>query len=337
MKAVVLGEDRDIHVREVPQPTAGPGEVLLKVDYCGICGTDLHAPQLDIFRVGVTLGHEFAGEIVDVGPGVTGWKVGDRVCVNPNGDVCGQCAFCRAGQFHLCPHLWETVIGLVKNGGMAPYAAVKAVTLHRLPPGVSSKQGAWVEPLAVAVRMVRNSEIKLGEPAIVFGAGPIGLLAIKALRANGAGQITVVEPSPFRGEMAGRSGADVVVNPFKEDLAERFPDPATAPAYAFECAGVASAVEAALRVLRPHGRLTVVGIATQNPFFRPADLIFKEIDIRGSFIYLEEFDLAIDLLNRGTIEVESLITDVRPVEDGPAAFAAMRQPEKAIKIVLKGH
>jgi (R,R)-butanediol dehydrogenase/meso-butanediol dehydrogenase/diacetyl reductase len=335
MNAVVFGDDGGVHVREVPRPQAGRGEVLIKVDYCGICGSDLHAAPPD-FRAGVTMGHEFAGEIVDVGAGVTGWTVGDRACVNPNGDWCGTCAYCRAGEVNMCPRIWDTVVGLARNGGMAPFAAVAGKTLHRLPAGVSSLQGAWVEPLAVAIRTVRNSGIGLGDRAVVFGAGPIGLLVIQVLRSAGVGEITAVEPSALRAALAARCGAHAIVNPRSEDVLERFADPVTAPRFAFECTGVAAVTETALRVLGPRGRLTVTGFARENPFYRAQDLLFKELEIRGSFIYVDEFEIAIDLLDRGAIDVEPLVTDVRPFASGPDAFEAMRRSDSAVKIMLSG-
>jgi threonine dehydrogenase-like Zn-dependent dehydrogenase len=335
MQAVVLGADGEAHVSDVPEPEAGPGQVLIKVDYCGICGSDLHAGGMGVFKTGVVMGHEFAGEIVDVGEGVQGWREGERATVNPNGDWCGECGFCLAGDHTRCPQIWETVIGVVRSGGMAPYVAVSAITLHRLPDGVSTQQGAWTEPLAVAVRMVRNSEIRLGDSAVVFGAGPIGLLVVQMLRAAGAGEITVVEPSAARGAVAVDTGADAVVNPFTEDLEARFADPATAPQYAFECVGVPAVTETALKILRPRGRLTIAGISLEKPYFVATDLIFKELDIRGSFIYQQEFAQAIELLNRGSVDVESLTSDVRPVAAAESAFGDMRQPEKAIKILLR--
>lgn len=234
----------------------------------------------------------------------------------------------------MCPGIWDTVVGLARNGGMAPYVAVRETTLHRLPDGVSSRQGAWVEPLAVALRTIRSSGIRLGDQAVVFGGGPIGLLVIHVLRASGAGAITAVEPSPLRAGLAADCGADFVVHP--EDVLERFADPVRAPRFAFECAGVAGVTETALRILGPRGRLTVTGFARENPFYRASDLLFKELEIRGSFIYLDEFAMAIDALDRGAVDVEALTTDVRPVNEGPAAFAAMRRSDTAVKILLGG-
>src|SRR5262245_56791116 len=143
MQAVVLGADGDANVADVPEPAAAAGQVLIKVDYCGICGSDLHAGGMGLFKTGVVMGHEFAGEIVDVGPGVAGWSEGDRATVNPIGDWCGECAFCRIGDYTRCPQIWDTVIGVVRSGGMAPYVAVNAMTLHRLPDGLSTRAGAW--------------------------------------------------------------------------------------------------------------------------------------------------------------------------------------------------
>jgi 2-desacetyl-2-hydroxyethyl bacteriochlorophyllide A dehydrogenase len=325
MKAVVF--DGSEQLRDVPVPEVCPGEVLLQVRCCGICGSDLHAAQPD-FRVGVTMGHELAGEVVAVGRNVTGWQAGDRACVNPNGDWCGECGWCRSGAHNMCPAIWDTVIGLARDGGMAAYAAVPARSLHRLPAGVSMRQGAWVEPLAVALRAVRRSGIGLGDPAVVFGAGPIGLLVVALLRAAGAGHITVVEPSPLRARLAHEMGAGDVLAPGGEAAI------AIAPSHAFECTGVAAVTETALRVLRPRGRLTVTGFARRQPAYRSEDLLFKELEIRGSFIYVEEFAMAIDLLDRGAVDVEALTTDVRPIESALDAFHEMRQAD-AVKILLR--
>ena len=334
MTAVVFGEDGAERLREVPVPVPGPGEALVRVAFCGICGSDLHAAEPD-FRPGVTMGHELAGTIVELGPGVEGWRVGDRVCVNPNGDWCGRCAYCRAGQFNMCPAIWETVVGLARDGGMAAAAAVPAQTLHALPEAVSTRQGAWVEPLAVAVRAVRTSGIAVGDDAVVFGAGPIGLLAIQVLRAAGAGRITAVEPAAARAGLAARCGADELLDPGAEDVVERFADPAAAPAHAFECTGVAAVTETALRVLRPHGRLTVTGFPRERVSYRAQDLLFKELEIRGSFIYVDEFATAIDLLARGAVDVTALTSDVRPVAAGLEAFRELRAGG-AVKILLRG-
>jgi 2-desacetyl-2-hydroxyethyl bacteriochlorophyllide A dehydrogenase len=333
MIGVVFGGDHRPQVQELPEPTPGPDEVLLHVHFCGICGSDLHAAPPD-FQVGVTMGHEFAGEVVAVGRDVRGWRVGDRACVNPNGDWCGRCWACRHGLHNMCPHIWPTVVGLARNGGMAPLAAVRDRLLHRLPDEVSTRHGAWVEPLAVALRTVRRSELAVGDPAIVFGAGPIGLLVTTLLRAAGATEITCVEPNKARAVAALAAGADHVVDPSETPVEEHFPDPVNAPAHAFECTGVAEVLRSAVKVLRPHGRVTVTGFARRSPLFDAADLLFKEIEIRGSFIYDDEFPAAIELLARGGVDVDSLTSAVVDVGDGPAAFNRMLTSADTIKVLL---
>jgi threonine dehydrogenase-like Zn-dependent dehydrogenase len=217
---------------------------------------------------------------------------------------------------------------------MAPYATVRARTLHRLPESVSLRQGAWVEPLAVALRTVRRSGIALGDDAIVFGAGPIGLLVTKLLRATGVSHITAVEPTATRAEAARAAGADIVLDPTTTSLEEAFPDPFRAPGFAFECTGVASVVKSAVRSLRPHGRLMVTGLAREDPSFSAADLLFKEIEITGSFIYTDEFPAAIDLLARRVVDVEPLISDVLDFGEGLQAFDQMLHSSSTIKVLL---
>lgn len=335
MKAIVLDHTGVETVGDVPDPTPVTGGVVVKVDFCGICGSDLHAHQQG-FETGVVLGHEFAGEIIEIGSGVTDYRVGDRVCVNPNGDWCGRCTFCRAGEHNLCTDLPRTAIGVARHGGMAPYAAVPARTLHRLPDNVTTEQGAWVEPLATALRGVRRSGVAMGDSAIVFGGGPIGLLVITLLRAMGASRITAFEPSPARAAKAAEVGADLVVDPLTSAPETVFADLANAPQHAFECSGAPSAVESALRVLRPRGVLTVTGLARKPPSYQASDLLLKELTIRGSYIYDGEFTQAIDLLDRGVFDVAPLTSGVRGIEGGPDAFADMRSAADLVKVLLSG-
>jgi threonine dehydrogenase-like Zn-dependent dehydrogenase len=153
VKAVVLTPERKLELEDRPVREPGPREVLIASEYCGICGTDLHAADLDIFAPPVTIGHEFSGVIAALGPGVTGWHVGDRVAVNPNGNTCNVCEACRASRPNLCTTaVFDNGLGVRRDGGMAEFATIPAVHLHQLPDSVDSKRGAWTEPLAVAIR-----------------------------------------------------------------------------------------------------------------------------------------------------------------------------------------
>ena len=262
MKAIVLRDGKTITLEERPEPEPREGEVLVRTSFCGICGTDLHAPRLpDLFVPNVVMGHEFAGDIVAVGPDVSGWKPGDQVTINPNGNICGECEECRAGRSNLCRTLLRgRVVGVQRDGGMAEYVSLPIVVLHRLPLGVTALQGAWVEPLAVAMRAVRVAEFRVGGTALVLGAGPIGLLTLQVLRSAGAGYVAVVEPSPLRREQAERLGADVIVDPRGESPAGLFESDLTPPEYVFECAGIPGGIAMCAAVVRPGGCITVVGV-----------------------------------------------------------------------------
>ncbi|WP_158805713.1 alcohol dehydrogenase catalytic domain-containing protein [Acidisoma sp. L85] len=160
MKAIVLSNDRRPELRDIFHPSPTAGQVVLEVDHCGICGSDLHAATSSIYRTGVVMGHEFSGRIVEAAHDVVGWKVGDYVCINPNGAYCGLCSNCRKGQFNLCPQILTNSIGAAEPGRMAEFAAVDARTLHQLPEGMSGAQGSWVEPTAVAMTAVRRHRIR---------------------------------------------------------------------------------------------------------------------------------------------------------------------------------
>jgi 2-desacetyl-2-hydroxyethyl bacteriochlorophyllide A dehydrogenase len=333
MKAVVF-EAGGERFTDVPEPELHPGHLMLQIAFCGICGSDLHAGEPD-FHYGTVMGHEFSAIVSGVGEGVEGWVIGERVCVNPNDGWCGHCAFCAAGELTMCPEIWDNAVGLARNGGLASRVSVPEKMVHRLPDAVSLEMGAWVEPLAVALRTVRRSEASIGDTAVVFGAGPIGLLVTMLLRAAGLAEVTVVETSPERRAKAAEVGAAYVINPLELDPVAYFSEPAKAPKYAFECTGVAEVTETAVRVLRPHGRLTVTGFARNPPSYRAADLLFKEIDIRGSFIYIEEFAMAIDLLARGVVDVSPLISGIVDLSDVERAFKSMRSSPAAIKYLIQ--
>jgi (R,R)-butanediol dehydrogenase/meso-butanediol dehydrogenase/diacetyl reductase len=333
MLAVTFTGSHRPRVADVAEPLAGPAEVVIEVGYCGICGSDLHASAPE-FRKGVVMGHEFAGEIVEVGPQVSGWRTGERVSVNPNGVYCGTCTACLRGLHNLCPRIWDHVVGLARPGGMTRYVSVPSQTLHRLPDSVSTQRGAWAEPVAVALRTVRRSEISVGESAIVFGAGPIGLLVTQLLKTAGAAEIAVVEPNPVRASLALSCGATSAIDPGVQRIQEMFPDPLAAPSHAFECTGIPEVMNSAVAALAPRGRVTVTGLARSAPVYRPQDLLFKEIEIRGSFIYDQEFDEAISLLARGVVDVDSLTTGVVGVVDGPAAFERMLNSTDTVKMLI---
>ena len=333
MRAVKVAEDRRLVVVECPEPEPGPGQALVEVSYCGICGSDLHFRDVpELFPAGTVPGHEFSGRIVNVGDGLHGWSVGDRVCVLPFGQ-CGDCALCRAGDEQVCPHAVSNGVGLGtgRPGAYAGQVVVDERMLFSLPDSVDDRAGTLVEPLAVAIRAVDQARVDVDEPVLVLGAGPIGLLTALVLRHRGVRQIVVCSRNPARAERAAALGLDTL--PIDE-VALR--PPADSPACVFECAGTPAAAQLAVQALRQLGRLLLVGLSLTALDLAAPAIVIKELEIRGVIAYRRaQFQAAIDMLAAGAIPVDELITGIVPLVEAEAAFQALtaRGTEK-LKILL---
>jgi len=347
MKALRWHARHDVRLDTVAEPTAGPGEVLIAVGACGICGSDLHE-YLDgplyipkgphpLTGVGppVTLGHEFAGRVVEVGPGAAGVRAGDRVTVNPC-LLCGTCAWCRRGQANHCARLGT--LGLSRDGAFAPLVAAPASGCHALPPGLTNDEGAFVEPLAVTVHAVHRARLQPGARAVVIGAGPIGLLLLQVLRARGAGWVAVVEPRAERRRLARELGADHAIDPGAADPARAVAD-LTGEDRAdltFECVGSAPAFATAVRVTGKGGRIVLVGLVPAAVSVNLLQLLAHEKEIVGSSAYVSEFPEAIALLASGQVRVAPLVTGRVPLADAlEGGLEALRRPEAGhVKILV---
>ena len=334
MKAVILNDQRRHELVTMADPAPSPTEVLIRPHFCGICGSDLHAPELDLFRSGVVSGHEFAGEVVAVGREVTGFSVGQAVTANPNGKVCNDCRYCREGRYNLCRvATWDNPLGVARDGGMAEFVALEAAYVHALPEGLDTRRGAWTEPLAVALRAVRTTPVRIGDSAAVIGGGPVGQLAIQLLRQAGVSRVVLVEPSPFRRRMATRLGADEVLTP-EELTAARAGGDFREVDHVLECSGFVGAVQTALTMVAAGGAIRLVGMSPTPPSFDAVDLVSREVQLLGGFIYVEEFAQAIDLLAADRIDVDTLTTHLTALTDFAQAFVALRQPEEAMKVLI---
>ena len=335
MRALVLTDGNRYTIEERPMPEPDAGEVLFRTHYSGICGTDLHAPQLGNYGHDVVIGHEFAGEVVAVGPRVEGWQIGDRAAIHPKGDPCGACSECGEGWRNLCS---DPVVGMnpgiLRDGGMAAFASIPSGKLRRLPDNVSLLEGAWAEPIAIALRSVSRSGFLVGRKAVVVGSGPIGLLVTMLLRHAGASNITVLEPSEMRREKAAQVGADLTIDPLTDDPATIFGGSLPRPDYVFECSAAAPALATAVEIIKPHGTLTLVGVPMDTvplPSFRA---ITKEITIRSSVSNVDEIDMAIELLAAKRLDVTALTSDVVPLEGALDALERLEQG-RAIKILVQ--
>ena len=330
MKAAVFHGPRDIRLDDVPEPEVRPGAVKVKVDWCGICGTDLHeylAGPIFIPPPGsphpitgetlpLTLGHEFAGSVVDVGDGVEGVSTGDAVAIEPV-FRCGECPACLRGAPNLCEKLG--FYGLMGGGGgMSEYAVMPSYMIHRLPEGLSSEQGALVEPIAVGLRAVRRARFEAGQSAVVFGGGPIGAVTVQCLKALGAGQIIVAEVAEARKYKAIEIGADVVIDPTEEDIVARVRELTGGEGadHSFDAAGIQATLSAALGATRKGGAVTIISIWEGPVRLNPNDIVLAELDVRGTICYTpEDFADTITMLRNGTISTEGIITERIELDD----------------------
>jgi len=333
MKALVLKGPERLEIENVAIPKPADGQVLIRVKYCGICGSDLHAYHVGKPE-GLILGHEFTGEIVDIGPGVTGWNPGQRVAVIP-GVLCGTCYSCRQGLYNLCERSMYGGLGLTAPGAMAEYICVKSDMLRELPENVDFLNGALAEPLAVSLHAIYQGNLQVGEKVLITGAGPIGMLCLKLALIGGASEIWVIESNPRRREMAHKAGASYVLPPERDSLRmiRRCAEPGIN--LALECAGVPDALNMALKSVRPRGRVVVAGIHQIPVEVEFNRIAVKEIQIRGSFGFIGEMESALNLISKNTGDFETIITDVVSLEEAPAAFHDLFKSRRGLKTVIK--
>jgi 2-desacetyl-2-hydroxyethyl bacteriochlorophyllide A dehydrogenase len=333
VRAVEVAEDRRLVAVECPAPEPGPGQVLVEVSYCGICGSDLHFREVpELFPAGTVPGHEFSGRIIAAGDGVRGWSAGNRVCVLPFGQ-CGECAVCRAGNEQVCPHAVSNGVGLGtgRPGAYAGQVVVDERMLFSLPDSVDDQAGTLVEPLAVAIRAVDRARVVVDEPVLVLGAGPIGLLTALVLRHRGVRRTMVCSRNPARAQRAAALGLETV----SIDEVALIP-PAESPVCVFDCAGTPAAAQFAVQMLRPLGRLLLVGLSL-TPLDLPAPtIVIKELGIHGVIAYRRaQFQAAIDMLAADAIPVAELITEIVPLAEAEAAFQALTaHGSEKLKILL---
>ena len=313
----------NVAVEEVTVPEPGPGQVLVQVVNCGICGSDLHMMIEGWGQPGFVGGHETSGVVARVGKAVSGWTAGDRVVVGPS-PRCGECRRCKEQKPSQCERRSEMGTG-GHMGAFAGFTVENASSLIAIPDGMSDRAAALAEPLAVALHGITRSGIQTGDTAMVFGAGPIGALTIAALKARGITQVAVVEPGATRRRLAGQLGASEVLEPSDLELFKPWePDKIAARAVdvVLECSGKKAAMEAGLSQLKRGGRLVLVGAGMEPPSFDPNRLLLNELEVCGSFVYdADGFEQALSLLASDGFPVDILIEPAEVPLDG--LFQAM--------------
>jgi (R,R)-butanediol dehydrogenase/meso-butanediol dehydrogenase/diacetyl reductase len=338
MAAAVLKGPGRLEIEEVPVPDPGPGDVLVEVDRCGICGSDLHMVLEGWGQPGSVPGHEWTGVVAAVGEGVDRWRPGDVVIGGPM-VRCGECAMCQAGRPSLCSG--RDTPGLdVERGALARYKLQPADELLLLPDGLDRRAAALAEPLAVALHGITQSRVQPGQRAIVFGAGPIGALTIAALRALGIDDVVCIEPGERRQELARAVGATEVRHPDDLDIAN-IAEPGRvvdgAADVVLECSGNAKAMEAGLTQLVRGGTLVLVGAGIHPPRFDPNRILLNELVITGAFTYDKDgFDRAVELLQSGRLPIDALLEpDDVPLDGVLDAMRGLAEGRLAGKVLVK--
>jgi 2-desacetyl-2-hydroxyethyl bacteriochlorophyllide A dehydrogenase len=321
MRAIVLDRPGSFRVAELPDPTPGEGQIVVKVDACGVCGTDIHIMDGEFppTPYPITPGHEFAGTVVAVAsdvPAQMGLRVGTKVAVDPS-LYCGYCRRCRSGRDNLCEN-WAA-IGDTVSGAFAEYVAVPAVNAHRLPDGIDGQLGAMVEPLACAVHGLRRLGPLFGDTVVLTGAGTMGLLLLQLLVHSGAGPVTVVDRVSDRLEVARKLGAARTAAGLSELDGERFE-------IGVDATGVPAVVDGVTGLLDRGGRLLVFGVspAEATISLSPFRVYNDELTVTGSMAILRSFAPAVELIGSGAIDPRPLLSEPLPLEEFGEALHRVR-------------
>jgi len=334
MKAAVVLDACCMELQHVPTPTIRDDELLLKVRYCGICGSDLHLYKYCLFNPPAILGHECSAEIVEVGKNVAGWNAGDKVLAHA-GAACGVCADCVAGASDLCLDAAHMGLGR-RPGAYAEYLRAAPQMLIRLPDDANLKLAALAEPLSNAYRAAVRADITPGDRALVLGAGPLGLCVIVCLRRLGVETIIVSEPNPTRAAAAARVGATTVVNPHEQNLSEVIESlPGGAPNAVFEVVGTREVIEEAFALTPAGGRTVLLGICMESVQTVPVRWVVEEVSVIGSIgCDDEQFKECADWIVRGEVDVEPLISHVIGIEEVPVVFERLLHPTDELKVLI---
>ncbi len=314
MRSSVFYGKEDMRIEERPIPNFGNEEVMIQVKACGICGTDVHIYEGDEGSASVDkptiLGHEFSGVITQVGENVTKFKVGDRVCVDPNW-YCGNCEPCRDGVVHFCENMLS--YGVTLDGGFSEYCAVNQRQVYLLGENTSFEQGAMVEPLGCCLHGIDMCDIKAGDKVVVVGGGMIGLLMVQLAKLEGAAKVALLEPVEAKREVGLEMGADIVIDPIAQNTKEELKKAGFKRVnVVIECVGKPATIESAIDIAGYKSIVMMFGLTKPEEIVnvKPFQIFKKEIVLKASFINPCTQNRALDLIDNGRIDVSSMIYDV---------------------------
>lgn len=328
--AVMQGLHKPLAIETIADPTPGEGDVVVRVGRCGICGSDLHMTEDPAYGQGPgsVLGHEFAGEVVALGRGVDGLKTGDLVSVIPL-QSCGTCHACQSGEVQWCERF-----GL-QGGGYAEYALTRPNQCVRLPSSSSLADGAIVEPLAVALHGVVLSRMKIGDKVLVLGAGPIGLAIAFWARRFGAGRVVVQDLAEWQRNRALQMGAHDFVVDHGDPVGSAERALRGKADVVFECAGVPGLIAQAVDQVRNDGTITLLGLCTRPDSFNSFAMLSKQVKlVTSAFFTRQEYEAALDTLDRGAVEPRLLVTETISLEATPDVFESLRKRTHQCKVLI---
>lgn len=323
MRAAVIQAGGSFEITDVPEPRPGGGELLIRVDACGLCGSDVKAR--DAMPAGTIMGHEFGGEVVEVGSGVSGFALGTRIAVLPVAP-CGSCTWCQSGYVIHCPH--ARLIGLGQlGGGFAELAVVSAIGAFPMPAGIDPLHSALVEPYAVGLHSVRTGGLQPGDDVLVIGAGSVGLTSIAWARSLGANRVSAVDPTGVRRETATAVGASDVMTSIDEVEPDSYD-------LVIECVGKPGLLDQAIAATRPRSRVAVVGVCFEPDTLSSIVALMKEVSVRFAVYYTpEEFRTVIDAFASGQVDPTRLLSssaDLATINSAFERFAADPAPGKVL-------
>jgi L-iditol 2-dehydrogenase len=329
----VLRRPGDVVVEERPIPRAGPAEVVVRVSSVGVCGSDTH--YYDHGRIGrfvmekpLVLGHEAAGEVTDLGPGVTRLTVGQRVSIEP-GVPDLTCTQCLAGRYNLCPNMQFFATPPI-DGAFAEYVVVHEAFAHPVPEGIGDDAAALLEPLSVGIWACTKAGVTAGSRVLITGAGPIGLVSVQTALAFGATEIIVSDVNPARLALALELGATTVVDARDSSVTEL----ETPPGILLECSGHPPAINEAIRALGPAGRAVLVGMGGDEIPLPLSVVQERELEVTGTFRYANTWPTAIALVASGRVDVDRLVTGTYRLDQVEQALTAGRRDRGSVKVVV---
>ena len=338
MKAAIWQGGTNFRIEDIPKPQVKNNEVLVRVKSVGICGSELHAYEgvSERRKPPLVMGHEFSGEVIEIGKDVQNLQSSDRIVVDPI-THCGVCEQCLRGQGNVCHNV--SLIGLHTSGAFAEYVPAPAINCYKLPNDVSFEEGSMVEPLSVAIRAINRSPVIVGDTVAIIGAGIIGLMALQAAKTAGAGRIFVTDTLDYRLNLAKKLGANFTVNAKVDDPVESIKKATDGRGVdtVLEAVGLEITVQQAIKMANIGGKVTIIGMLAKTMTVDILSTVVKELSVKGSYAYTpDDFRRAYNFIKDRKVDVKPLITNILPLDEVRKGFELLHEKKEGVlKVLLK--